>query len=83
MPYEISIIVQLKEVAADGRAGRLAVGSAKISCAKLVPQKRWSEYFFQALRRAMDKRQRNLHEIHELARPPAPQTGVLFEEEKF
>ena len=72
--FEISIIVQIKEVAGDGRAGRMAVGFSKIQTEKLVPQKTWCEQFFGALRRAMGQREKNLQEIQDLARglPPRP-----------
>jgi hypothetical protein len=66
--FEIAIIVQIKEVAGDGRGGRLAVGFSKISAEKLIPQKAWSENFLAALRRAMNKRGEYLQEIDGIAR---------------
>jgi hypothetical protein len=65
---EINIIVEVKELAGDGRGGRSAVGFSKIRCEKLVPEKSWSENFFAALRRATAKRAEYLQEIDGIAR---------------
>jgi hypothetical protein len=68
---EIAIIVQLREVSGD-KAGRLAVGFSKWKVENLIPEKKWAEYFFAALRRATLNRARNLQEIERIASDPGP-----------
>ena len=68
---EIALIVQIREVAGDKR-GRLAVGFAKWTVENLVPSKKWSNYFFDALHRATLDRARKLEEIRRLANEEPP-----------
>lgn len=68
---EISIIVQIREVAGD-KKGRIAVGFSKIEAETLVPTKAWSKNFFAALDRAISKRRDNLHEISRIANEEPP-----------
>lgn len=53
---EISIVVQVREIAGD-KAGQLDVGFARFKVETLTPKKEWSGHFFDAIRRAMTKRQ--------------------------
>jgi hypothetical protein len=69
--FEISLIVQIRETA-GGKVGRLAVGFAKWTTEKLLPEKKWSQHFFDALRRAMANRQKNLDEIRRIANEEPP-----------
>ena len=71
MSFEISLIVQIRETA-GGKTGRLAVGFAKWSVDSLIPKKTWSSYFFDALRRAIVNRARNLDEIRRVANEEPP-----------
>lgn len=64
---EISIIVQVREVAGDGRKGRIAVGFSKLLTENLVPHRGWCENFFAACRRAARKREEHLEEIAGIA----------------
>lgn len=64
---EFAIIVQIREIAKDGRGGRIAVGFSKWKSETGTPQKNWSEYFFSALRRALLKRQDNVREAQRIA----------------
>ena len=72
---EVSIIVQLREVAGEKR-GRIAVGFARGSTEAFADRPKWARLFFSALDRAVAKRRANLSEIRELANSPGP----LFEE---
>lgn len=68
---EISIIVQLREIA-GAKAGRISVGFSKIETETLMPKKIWSQSFFAALDRAISKRRRNLLEIERIATEEPP-----------
>jgi hypothetical protein len=69
--FEISLIVQIREVAGE-KKGRLAVGFAKWNVEELIPKKKWSQYFFDALQRATTQRARNLDEIRRIANEEPP-----------
>ncbi|MHB8613973.1 MAG: hypothetical protein ACYDAL_16350 [Candidatus Dormibacteraceae bacterium] len=69
---EIAIIVQIKDVGPHGSRGRMGVGFAKWQIETLIPQKKWAEFFFDALRRAMKNRQINLEDVRRLADEKRP-----------
>jgi hypothetical protein len=68
---EISLIVQIREVAGE-KKGRIAVGFAKWNVEELIPKKKWSQYFFDALHRATMNRAKNLDEIRRIATEEPP-----------
>lgn len=68
---EISIIVQVREVAGE-KKGRIAVGFSKLETETLTPKKEWSRNFFAALDRASANRRKNLAEIQRIADEPLP-----------
>jgi hypothetical protein len=80
---EIAVIVQIKDAGGQGK-GRMGVGFAKFTRETLVPEKAWSEYFFDALRRAMKNRQVNLEDVRALVNEQRPLFDKLKQEpEKF
>lgn len=80
---EIAVIVQIREVAGE-KKGRLAVGFSKFTRETLLPEKKWSEYFFDALRRAMKNREIYLAEVPAIASEQRPLFEKLKQEpEKF
>jgi hypothetical protein len=68
---EISIIVQVREVAGD-KKGRIAVGFSKILTETLVPQKSWTKNFLAAVDRAAAQRRRSIAEIQRIATEELP-----------
>jgi poly(A) polymerase Pap1 len=74
---EISIVVQIREVAGD-KKGRIAIGFSKIETETLVPKKVWSRNFFAAVERAIANRRKNLEEIQRIAREELPLFRVPF-----
>jgi hypothetical protein len=80
---EIAIIVQIKDVGGHGK-GRMGVGFSKFTRETLLPEKKWSEYFFDALRRAMKNRQVNLEDVRKLVSEQRPLFDKLKQDpEKF
>lgn len=79
---KVSIIVQLREHAADGKpAGRAAIGVSEFLSESACPQKSWREKFDAAAIRAQASRTRHLEEIQRDARPaPAEQQSLTFQD---
>jgi hypothetical protein len=68
---EVGIVVQLRDVTADGKKGRCAVGYSKFQTGTATPQKSWARYFEDASRRALTNRHALIEGNHLAA--PAPE----------
>jgi len=78
---QVSIIVQLREMAEDGRTARISgVGVQQFKSENAIPLKTWAVNFFNACRRAQTARAATLEENARDVRPAAAEQLSLLEQ---